>query len=111
MRTKLFEVRDSMTFIPVAAIHLLPAGDAERYLLSRAGFGQTIDEQDQYILVVWLAENRVEADPAAWGSRTLGIAHRHILDNWADLQTGDVIDVEFIVGERPRPKRSEREEV
>ena len=29
--------------------------------------------------------------------------------NWQELRDGDVIDVEFILGETAEPKRSERE--
>ena len=35
-------------------------------------------------------------------------AHQFIESNWSKLKDGDVIDVEFIVGETDRPKISER---
>jgi hypothetical protein len=110
MRTKLFEIRDSMTFIPAIAIHLLPAGEQERYLLSRAGYGQTIAAQDQYVLFGRLDGGELKCGPSDWPrhSRAMYLAHRHILENWATLQTGDVIDVEHILGESTAPKQSER---
>ena len=38
----------------------------------------------------------------------MGSAHRHIELNWDTLNSGDVIDVEFIRGEVDAPKVSER---
>jgi hypothetical protein len=37
----------------------------------------------------------------------MGTAHAHILQNWHSLTSGDVIDVEFILGESKQPKESE----
>lgn len=43
MRTKLFEIRDRGTFLPVMALRLdrgdMTLADAERYLLGRCGYG------------------------------------------------------------------------
>ena len=38
-------------------------------------------------------------------------AHDYIAEHWAELDDGDVIDVEFILGEKPTKKISERETV
>jgi len=51
MQTKLLEIRDRATFIPVLAIQCLPGNEEERYLLSRAGYGVTCAEQERYILL------------------------------------------------------------
>lgn len=42
---------------------------------------------------------------AAWNRR----AHLYVRDHWAELRDGDVVDVQFILGETAAPKKSERE--
>lgn len=52
---------------------------------------------------------KAEYDPYSWGpSRTLRVVHGHIIQHWDELKSGDVIDVEFLLGERPEPKVSEQ---
>ena len=110
MTTKLFELRDRGTFIPVIAIRLNhgPASEAERYLLARAGFRG----RDNVIILVRAEcagiDRNASYDPYAWGGRTYPVAHLHIIANWDKLSTGDVIDVEYILGETTAPKTSER---
>ena len=41
--------------------------------------------------------------------RTKGTAHNFIAEHWHELSDGDVIDVQFILGETDKPKASERE--
>jgi len=41
-------------------------------------------------------------------ARTMLEAHRHVAAHWNELQSGDVVDVEFILGETAAPKVSER---
>lgn len=111
METKTFEVRDSMTFIPVLAVRLDPACESDRYLLGRAGFGTTPEAQGEYVVLVALEKDEATYDPHKWlanGTRTLHIAHHHIVECWCDLPSGAVIDVEYIVGERATVKVSER---
>jgi len=40
--------------------------------------------------------------------RTYRVAHDYIRHNWHTLEDGDVIDVEYILGETEVPKLSER---
>jgi hypothetical protein len=49
-------------------------------------------------------------DPYDWCDRTWTAAHRWIIEHWAELKDGDVVDVEFILGETTTPKESERHE-
>lgn len=107
MITKTFEVRDASTFMPVLAVKLSPGCEADRYLLARAGY----QSPSEY---VWLAkidggDGRSTSDPYEWpgGARTLRVAHEYIVKNWDLLESGQVIDVEFVLGERFSPKRSE----
>jgi hypothetical protein len=111
MRVKMFELRDRATFIPALAINLSPRNEAERYLLLRAGYGETKEDHEEYVLLCRIEGGRGMAtcDPYNWtGNRTLHVAHQHIIEHFSDLESGDVIDVEFILGETERPKEPER---
>lgn len=109
MEAKTFEIRDKATFIPALAVRLFPATDQDRYLLSRAGYGRTPGDQGKYIVVTHLSGGRdvCTYDPYKWRSRTLTYAHLWMINNWDVLESGQVIDVEFILGERATPKASE----
>jgi hypothetical protein len=43
--------------------------------------------------------------------RTMIYAHKYIIENWASLRDGDVVDVQFILRETKESKKSERETV
>ncbi len=90
MTTKLFEIRDRATFIPAMAI--LVSGD-DGYLMRRAGFGAAL------VYLIALATERCAYDPYNWGNRTMLTAHNFIAENWDVLKSGEVIDVEYILGE------------
>ena len=117
MITKAFEIRDGGTFIPVIAIRMTPSTDsfdwqeeAERYLLRRAGFGF---ESPSVILCRMESagtDRNASYDPYAWGGRTYPVAHNYIVEHFDELESGAVIDVEFILGETTQPKHSERVE-
>lgn len=103
---KLFEVRDVGTSIPVAALNIMPALEQERWLMKRAGYGQK-----RYIILFGLnCDCPVRYDPYRWNNRTLINAHSYIREHWDELRGGEVIDVEYILGERTEPKISERTE-
>ena len=104
MQQKLLEIRDTGTFIPVL-VTKITGGDG--YLARRAGF------MGEHYLVTKL--NTLETGYNifnSWNgaSRTMPVAHRHIENNWDTLKTGDVIDVEFLLGETEVPKKSESED-
>lgn len=110
MTTKLFELRDRATFIPVAVIKIDPANEAERYLLRRAGYNTLPSD---LVIMVGLCGGIGQAtcDPHDWtanGTRTRFVAHEYIAIHFDDLETGAVIDVEFLVGETKEAKISER---
>ena len=105
METKTFEVRDSMTFIPVLATRVADGNNAkDSYLMRRAGF-----RNEAALFVTRLTDNETQFDKNAWanGTRTLPVAHEFIRENWHDLKSGQVIDVEFILGLSEEPKVSE----
>lgn len=105
--TKLFEVRDAGTFIPVMAVRFVTNIRDEHYLLRRAGYGVG----SPYVLLTNLVTGKTNYDPYDWGNRTLANAHKAIDEGWSDLTSGDVIDVEFILKESTTKKVSERESV
>lgn len=109
MQNKLFEVRDRATFIPVMAIHIDGnCTDQEDWLLRRSGYGKSEDRD--YVYLINLQTGEGQYDPYKWGcySRTLHEAHRYITAHFDELQTGDVVDVEFILGESATKKITER---
>ncbi len=113
METKVFEVRDRATFIPVMAIKLNPHNEAERYLLARSGYGRTPHDQNKYVLLSQLdgGNGKITCDSYDWGTeRTMGVAHRHIIENFDKLVPGEVIDVEFVLGETTVSKISEQDD-
>lgn len=104
---KLFEIRDRATFIPVFAFRTFPPGssEAERYLWRRSGYGDS-----NLIMVGRLDGYGCQFDPFEWGggARTMNTAHQYIENHFDELASGDVVDVEFILGEKPEKKLSER---
>lgn len=109
MEIKLLEIRDSGTFMPHMAIKLEPRSEEERWLLARAGYGSSQD----YILFHPLCTNEIQYDYYSWqrGARTVPIAHKYVYEKWNELKSGDVIDVQVILGETSEKKISERLEV
>lgn len=99
MTPKLLEVRDAATFIPVLAVSI---SSADGYLAQRAGFG------NRCIQLIHITSGRSAYDPYEWTNRTMRHAHEFIESNWDEVNNEDVIDVQFILGETPSPKRSER---
>ena len=107
MITKLFEVRDRATFLPVMATKAIWANEGQRYLLFRMGF----QSGDSVILTRLNGETPSSADAYFWNDRTMQTAHLHILEHFDSLKDGDVVDIEFILGESIKPKTSERETI
>lgn len=109
MEAKTFEIRDRSTFLPVLAVRLEPGNEQDGYLLDRAGFGPTPERQGEYVQLVRIAggEGKSSCDPYDWGNRSMTTAHQYIIDKWGDLDSGAVVDVEFILGETGAPKVSE----
>lgn len=109
MEVKCLEVRDSGTFIPVIAIRPVAANKAQEYLLRRAGYNAGADES----CVILLPASCRGPGPATydiydWDDRTYKNAHHFITKHWSELADGDVVDVEYILGETSEPKRSEQ---
>ncbi len=112
MEVKILEVRDSGTFMPVMCVRLTSTSEEERYLLARAGYGVDYMSQREYIQMINLAggSGHSTCDPYAWPgpATTLPEAHKHIIEHWDALESGDVVDIEYILGHTKEPKVSER---
>jgi hypothetical protein len=106
MQTKLLEIRDAGTFIPVMATLMESSKDEERYLLSRTGY----TGHNTLVVVTRMNDLKTQYSSNDWGtnSRTMREAHAYIEDKWEELKSGDVVDVEFILGITDKPKESER---
>jgi len=117
MIVKALEIRDAATFIPVIAIKMVPdyvfrfdETNPERYLLRRSGY----NFDDPSVVLCRMncsgVDRNATYDPYAWGNqtRTMPVAHDYITKNFDNLNSGDVVDVEFILGETKQPKQSER---
>lgn len=111
MEVKCLEIRDDGTFLPVICIRPVADNDAQRYLLRRDGYRG--DATEGCIIFIDAQCRGVKYDPYDWpnSSRTKKIAHHWIVEHWHELADGYVIDVEWILGETPAPKVSERETV
>lgn len=104
-RVKFIEIRDKATFIPAIAIDCSLTGNSYNdYLLRRAGYGSK-----RCILLTSLHGRRMAShDPYDWGDRTWKVAHWYIEEHWDEIADSEVVDVEHILGERDKPKVSER---
>jgi len=101
MNAKFIEIRDSATFIPALAIAVTGFDD---YLAGRAGFGP-----EPTVILIHLQTMKSACDPYDWGgARTMPNAHAFIQEHWRNLASGDVVDVQYILGETKVPKISER---
>ncbi len=122
MQAKALEVRDRGTFIALLAVDMNPdapafdpdadaRNDAQRWLLRRVGY--PCDGRPNVMITYLGGGRRADNDPYGWkdDSRTFPVAHAWIIDHWAEIRDGDVIDVEHILGETSTKKRSEREGV
>lgn len=106
MEVKLFELRDSATFMPVMAAKINPTNVSEIWMLKRMGYSA---DSVRPLIVLWrLSGGEAGADPYYHGSRTMNTAHQHMIEHWDELESGQVIDVAFLLGETATPKISER---
>lgn len=107
METKIIEVRDKGTFLPVLAIKMQALTETDWYFIhGRCGYAS---RKPFTILLTDLNGGRKAcSDPYDWNDRTLQTAHVFIQANWDGLHSGDVVDVQVILGETEVSKISER---
>jgi hypothetical protein len=83
-----------------------PENDFQRWGLRRYGF--PCDGRPNIMLTHANGGKKANNDPYGWTDRTYANAHNYITENWTALKDGDVVDVEFILGETTESKISER---
>lgn len=110
MIVKLFEIRDRATMIPAMAIKLETNDEQELFLLRHAGWGQLNlgKAPGNFIYLIHLPGQKAAYDVYEWDNRSMQTAHGYIEAHFDTLTSGEVIDVEFILEEKPVKKNSER---
>ena len=107
VKIKIIEIRDRATYIAVMAIRMRPDDDVERAYLRRAGYGR--EDKSNCVMLVGLEGGRIATSNAYnHGDRTMHNAHLFIEKHYDNLESGDVVDVEYVLGETEKPKRTER---
>ena len=110
MQFKILEIRDEGTHIPVMAIRMKAENEVQAYYVH----GRCGHPRDGHSIVLMHLDNmKATNDPYAWpdlgmGCRTMGNAHNWIVEHFADLKDGDVVDVRVILGEAKEPVPSDR---
>jgi hypothetical protein len=96
---KFLELRDKKgTFIVAMALQITNSD----WFLWSAGLSTPL------VYLIALSQQRAAYDAYHWQDRTMHTAHRHLEDHWSEIPDGAVIDVEFLLGERPSPQTSAR---
>ena len=96
--------------MPCMAFKLHGETAPEMWLMQRAGYGQEQLDHENYVFFAPIdgsAIGEIAYDFSDWGNRTRQRAHHYIEEHWDELKSGDVVDVEYILGETSQPKRSE----
>lgn len=99
---KIVEIRDIATFIPALAIKTIGGCPREKFIFKQIGYWQPC------ILLISLqtpwfsARSSSEWEKQDMG-RTMGIAHKYIEENFDSIVSLQVIDVEFLKGEKDHP--------
>jgi hypothetical protein len=96
MQTKLLEVRNRTRRIPILAMEIGPDSEAAAELLQRFGLSES-----NGVVVVNL-KDQTSLGGASEICSAMAIAHAYIDGRFDLLTDGDVVDVEFILGETPR---------
>lgn len=98
MQTKLLEVRDHTTRIPVLAMAIGPDSEAAAALLRRCGLTDS-----KGVVILNLKDQTAQKDFCGWkNSPTMATAHAYIDGRFDKLSDGDVVDVEYILGDTPK---------
>jgi len=120
MEIKLFEVRAEGTLYAVMSIKLRPRNEAERWLLQRSGYG-ACDEDTEDLVISGPIDPAVSPNGGdllhfsfggfAWMDircEIMGWAQDYISQFWAELESGQVIDIDFLQQKTKAPRISDR---
>jgi hypothetical protein len=93
---KLFEVRDANTLVPVLAVRFGLSPDNDQWLYRRVGW--------QFGDVLVLRSDGNHPDPSPWWRQVVA----EVRATFEQRQSGDLIDMRFVMGEVAEPCQSER---
>lgn len=103
MLTKTFEIIDKAWSRPVIATKITPWCAADTRLLAQAGIGFNIEGRSNIILVTVILDgegcSRIDAQGWPYSPRGLRIAHHYFDFHFDILESGELIDIEYLVGE------------
>ena len=110
MRHIVLEIRDEGTHIAVLAIQMKADNRTQAYYVHTR---TRHPWNGSNVTVMLLDDKRATNDLYEWGalgmgSRTMPTAHDFIEKHFDDLLDGDVVDVQYLLGETKAPKLSER---
>lgn len=96
---KVFEIRDRATYIKAMAIKVNNKGASAEHEMKLIGK----DWAKGTVFLTELNYGRFAKNPFDWGypDRTMFTAHEYIIKNFDELEPGQIIDVEVILGEIP----------
>lgn len=109
MQTKIIEIRDEGTYIPVLCVDMNPgpASGEEPYSVEWQYLkeqGYPCDGRPNILMTHLGAKGKATNDPYEWGDTTRATAHHYIIEHWPELEDGSVVDVQFITGQTSAPK-------
>jgi hypothetical protein len=103
-QVKYFEVCDEGTLIPVMAVFVNFPSQTEQAILRRGGYRVSVGP---LVFLTELNNRQTCYFPYEWhAGRTLRLTHLHLEKNWDQLESGSVIDVEYLLGLTQEPKKS-----
>jgi hypothetical protein len=108
MKVKCLEIRDRSTMLTVMCFKPIPENRAQHFLMRHDGWSCSPTEHLVVVIDTHKHSAIYDCHEYSGGSRTMPEAHKYIEKNWDTLVDGDVVDVEYILGETETKKVSER---
>jgi len=108
--TKVFDVRDVGTKMTLVAVQLgYNYNEDELHATEHAGYGSDEETQRNYVVFYWPVDKDGSHDTYHWyGRRTEFCAVTFVKAFIEDLRHGEIIDVEWLLGETDYPKVGDR---
>lgn len=101
--TKFVALLDRMTCIPCLAMRYTAENIGERAMFKRHGFGRSPD--DRYTFFYLPNFGTCSYDPNKLGDDyTAGTCCSYMRDHWEEIESGSVLDAEYLRGEKDEPK-------
>ena len=104
MIVKALEIRDEGTTIPMWAIKPTADNEAQRAILRHAGYG---DHPGDYVILIGAHDCEGHYNPMDQHGRTRQVAHIWIKEHFDEIKDGEVVDVQYLLNEKPTKKASE----